>query len=158
MLSSPQFYNQYVQMPSADDPVPEFIQNNPKFFPFFKDALGAVDGTYIHCMPSADQRDLARNRKGFMSQNCLAICSFTLRFLYFVAGWDGSTADASMYVDSRLTDLPVPEGRYYLADAGFGMCGTLLLPYSGIRYHLQEWEKANKRYKFCNQITCLFCY
>jgi hypothetical protein len=96
-------------------------------------------------MPSAKERDLARNRKGFMSQNCLAICSFDLHFLYFVAGWDGSTADATMFVDSRVTDLPVPDGRYYLADAGFGSCSALILPYSGVRYHLKEWERADKR-------------
>ncbi|KAJ3792023.1 hypothetical protein GGU11DRAFT_644594, partial [Lentinula aff. detonsa] len=62
-LSSPRFYNQYVQMPSVDAPIPDFIQNNSKFFPFFSGALGAVDGTHIHCMPSAIQRDLARNWK-----------------------------------------------------------------------------------------------
>ncbi|KAE9407628.1 hypothetical protein BT96DRAFT_764015, partial [Gymnopus androsaceus JB14] len=62
-LSSPGFYNQYVRMPGVNAPVPDFIRNNPKFFPFFAGALGAVDGTHIHCMPSAAQRDLARNRK-----------------------------------------------------------------------------------------------
>ncbi|KAF5376797.1 hypothetical protein D9757_009487 [Collybiopsis confluens] len=129
----------------ADDPVPDFILNNPKFYPFFENALGAVDGTHIVCVPSAAQRDLARNRKGFMSQNCLAICSFSLRFLYFVGGWDGSAADASIYVDSRMTDLPVPHGKYFLADSGFGTCGTLLLPYSGVRYHLKEWARADMR-------------
>lgn len=143
MLSSPGFYDQYVKLPTVDKPVSEFIMNNQKFYPFFAGTLGAVDGTHIACMPSGEQCDLARNCKGFMSQNCLAICSFTLRFLYFVAGWDGSTADASKYVDSRITNLPVLEGRYYLADAGFGTCSTPLLPYSGICYHLKEWEKAN---------------
>ncbi len=151
-LSSPDFYNQYVQLPTIDAPVPDFIHNNTKYFPFFEGAIGAVDGTHMSCMPSANQRELARNRKGFMSQNCV-ICSFSLHFLYFVAGWDGSAADASIYVDSCVTDLPVPEGRYYLADTGFGTCTTLMLPYSGVCYHLKEWEKANAWYV---SITVIF--
>ena len=40
----------------------------------------------------------------------------------------------------------VPEGKYYLADAGFGACDQLLLPYRGVRYHLAEWGRANVRY------------
>ncbi|KIK66371.1 hypothetical protein GYMLUDRAFT_157530, partial [Collybiopsis luxurians FD-317 M1] len=57
----------YVQMPTHNNPVPDFIHNNPKFFPFFKDALGTVDGTLIVCVPNAEQRDLAQNCKDFMS-------------------------------------------------------------------------------------------
>ncbi|KAJ3729920.1 hypothetical protein C8R42DRAFT_561220, partial [Lentinula raphanica] len=62
-LSAPGFYNRYVQLPAQDEPVPDFIRSNKKFFPFFKGALGAVDGTHITCIPSAAHRDLARNRK-----------------------------------------------------------------------------------------------
>ncbi|KAJ3991095.1 hypothetical protein F5050DRAFT_1539800, partial [Lentinula boryana] len=62
-LSSPDFYNQYVQLPPSDEPIPDFIRTNKKFFPFFVGALGAVDGTHITCLPSAAQRDLAQNRK-----------------------------------------------------------------------------------------------
>ncbi|KAJ3755866.1 hypothetical protein EV360DRAFT_24453, partial [Lentinula raphanica] len=62
-LSGSEFYNRYVRMPLPDDALSDFILSNSKFYPFFKDALGAVDGTHITCIPSADQRDLARNRK-----------------------------------------------------------------------------------------------
>jgi hypothetical protein len=36
-----------------------------------------------------------------------------------------------MFHDARLTDLPVPHGKYYLADAGFQICDALLIPYRG---------------------------
>ena len=52
-FSSPSFYNDCVRLPSVDTPVPSKIQNNPKFYPFFKDTLGAIDGTHINCCPSA---------------------------------------------------------------------------------------------------------
>lgn len=81
-----------------------------------------------------------------MSQNCLAVCSFGFRFLYFISGFEGSIADATMYMHSRLMDFAIPVGKYYLADAGFALCDTLLVPYRGVWYHLAEWGRANTRY------------
>lgn len=145
-LSSPSFYQKYVQLPNINDlQVEDFIQSNPKFSPYFNGAIGAMDGTHIDCCPSAADRHAARNRKGGISQNCLACVSFSMKFLYFVSGWEGSTADATMYSYSRQVDLHIPENKYYLADAGFGICDSLLVPYRGVRYHLAEWGRANTR-------------
>jgi hypothetical protein len=69
-----------------------------------------------------------------------------MRFLYFLSGWEGSAADATMYSHSRLTDLSIPVGKFYLADAGFGLCDALLVPYRGVRYHLAEWGWADTRF------------
>jgi hypothetical protein len=69
-----------------------------------------------------------------------------MRFQYIISGFDGCTADASMFNEARLSDFHIPEGKYYLADAGFGMCNALLIPYRGIRYHLAEWGRANVWY------------
>ncbi|KAJ6486632.1 hypothetical protein C8R45DRAFT_775323, partial [Mycena sanguinolenta] len=46
-VSSAPFYTFYVHLPTISDPLPPSIQNNPKWFPFFKDALGSMDGTHI---------------------------------------------------------------------------------------------------------------
>ena len=81
-----------------------------------------------------------------MTQNCLAICGFDMKFLYMFSGWDGSASDSTMFHDARFTDLPVLLGKYYLADAGFPICETLLIPYRGVRYHLAEWGRARLRY------------
>lgn len=105
-----------------------------------------MDGTHINCCPSAIDRQAARNRKGGISQNCLACVSFSMRFLYFLSGWEGSVANGTMYSRSRLVDLRIPQGKFYLADAGFGVCDSLLVPYHGVRYHLAEWGRANIRY------------
>lgn len=101
-----------------------------------------MDGSHINCCPSAADRQAARNRKGGVSQNCLACVSFGMRFLYILSGWEGSVADATMYTHSRFTDLTIPPGKYYLADAGFGICDSLLVPYRGVRYHLAEWART----------------
>jgi hypothetical protein len=145
-LSSSQFYNQFVRLPHADDPVHPLILNNPKYHPFFQDTIGAMDGTHIACSPSAAERDAARNRKGGVSQNTLACCSFDMRFQYMLSGWEGSAADATLFHNARHIDLRIPEGKYYLADAGFGVCDHLLVPYRGVRYHLAEWGRASVRY------------
>lgn len=112
--------------------------------------LGALDGTHINCFTSSADRHAARDRKGGVSQNCLAVCTFGFRFLYFISGFDGSAADATMFMHSRLMDFFIPAGKYYLADAGFAMCDTLLVPFRGVRYHLAEWGRAAVRYVKCS--------
>ena len=48
--------------------------------------------------------------------------------------------DACVYKDALLNGLDIPEGKYYLADAGFLCCEELLIPYHGRWYHLAEWS------------------
>jgi len=69
-----------------------------------------------------------------------------MKFIYLVSGWEGSAADATMYAHSRLSDLTIPPGKFYLADAGFGVCDSLLVPFRGVHYHLAEWGCADARY------------
>ncbi|KXN87207.1 hypothetical protein AN958_09065 [Leucoagaricus sp. SymC.cos] len=99
-FSSLPFYSKYVQLPQVDDPTPKFIQSQCKFAQFFGGAIGAMDGTYISCCPSAADCAAAQNQKGDISQNCLAYVSFSMRFLYLVSGWKGSTADTTIYSQS----------------------------------------------------------
>ena len=46
------FYNKYVPLPPADVVPPEFWIN-PKFFPYFKGCLGAVDGSLLNAFVSS---------------------------------------------------------------------------------------------------------
>ncbi|KIK15624.1 hypothetical protein PISMIDRAFT_39956, partial [Pisolithus microcarpus 441] len=119
------------------------IANNPKFYPFFKDAIGAIDGTHIACVPSANKRDLMHNWKGFLSQNCLIACSFNGLITYILGGWEGSVADAMVYHNAHLWDLAIPDGCYYLTDAGFPSTLQLLVLYHGQCYYLAEWGRAS---------------
>jgi len=139
IFSSPPFYTAYVALPTDSMPSSPVIASNPKFSPFFDDALGAIDGTHIACTPAAEDRHAARNRKGFLSQNCLAICNFDLLFIYFLSGWEGSASDSAIYNYTCMADLQIPWNKYYLADAGFASCNELLTPYRRTRYHLVEW-------------------
>ena len=145
-FSSHPFYTTNVRLPRADDPASPTIRENPKLWPYFKDALGALDGSHIHSSPPLNERAACRNRKGFLSQNCLFGCSFEFKFVYALTGWEGSATDARVYEDALLNGLDIPEGKYYLADAGFPSCEKLLVPYRSTRYHLAEWGRARVRY------------
>jgi hypothetical protein len=133
------FYNRYISLPDEDAACPPEIRSNPKLYPYFKDIIGALDGTHIQSCPSAAQRQAARDRKGNVSQNCLAACNFAMHFLYMVTGWEGSATDGTIYNHAHLHDFQIPTGKMYLADAGFEICETLLVPYHSVRYHLAEW-------------------
>lgn len=123
--------------PDPHSPIPPEIRNSPEFYPFFYGALGAIGGTHIICISSAADRDATRNDKGVLTQNCLAACSFDLRFTYFSSGRE-ATAGSTFFNEACLRDFDIPRGRYYLADDGFGSSEGLLIPYRGVSYHLSE--------------------
>ena len=147
-FSSDPFYGKYVRLPGASSPVLPQIRHNPKFWSFFKDALGALDGSHFASAPPPAQRPFCRNRKGFVSQNCLMACSFDLLFVYAMTGWEGSANDAHIWEDAHSKNLIIPEGKYYLADAGYPSCKELITPYQNVCYHLAEWVHAGVRYEF----------
>ncbi|XP_068638499.1 protein ALP1-like [Aristolochia californica] len=71
----------------------------------------------------------------------MVACTFDMQFTYILTGWEGSAAD-SRVLKSALTrqdKLYVPEGKYYLVDAGYANLPGFLAPYRGTRYHLQEF-------------------
>ena len=61
-------------------------------------------------------------------------------------GGEGSAADSRVFEDACSTDLTVPEGCYYLGDAGYAISDLLLVPYCGVRYHIKEWGQTRQRY------------
>ena len=148
IFSSQPFYNRHVRRSTANDPVSPKLHGSGKLWPFFRGCLGAIDGSHIHISPPASVQSLYRNRKGFLSQNCLFICNFDMLFTYVLSGWEGSATDSRVWADALAKGFSnsVPEGFYYLADAGFPHCKELLIPFPGVRYHLQEWGAAGVRY------------
>jgi hypothetical protein len=58
------------------------------------------------------------NRKGFISQNVLGAVDLDEKFIYILAGWEGSAADSRVLYDALTKDFVVPVGKYFLADAG----------------------------------------
>jgi hypothetical protein len=128
LLSLP-FYDTYVQLPDKNYSTPNEVSSNSKLSPYFDNVLGDTDGTQISCLPSSEERESSCNCKGGITQYILVCCSFDLRFQYFLSGADGASSDATLFIDAYTSDLRVPLGRYYLADAGFAACDSLIIPY-----------------------------
>jgi len=143
IFSSPPFYMSHITQTVPYNSFFHPLSGNPKLWPFFKHALGAIDGSHIHFTAPSDLQPAYWNRKGFISQNCLFCCTFDLCFTYILSGWEESAANAWVYHDAITTDLVIPDGWYYLTDAGFPHCDQLLVPYWGVRYHLAEWRRVS---------------
>ena len=62
------------------------IQNNPRFFPWFEDFIGAIDGTHVRASVPIEIQDRFRGRKGGTTQNVLAAVDFDAKFTYVLAG------------------------------------------------------------------------
>jgi hypothetical protein len=56
-----------------------------------------------------------RNRKGTISQNILAVCDFNIKFVYILAGWEGSAHDSRVLLDAQARKgFKTPTGKYWL--------------------------------------------
>uniref|UniRef100_A0A5B6YSQ4 Uncharacterized protein n=1 Tax=Davidia involucrata TaxID=16924 RepID=A0A5B6YSQ4_DAVIN len=152
---------EFFQPPGSD--IPPEIREDPRYYPYFKDCVGAVDGIHFPVMVGVDEQGPFRNKNGFLSQNVLAACSFDMKFHYVLAGWEGSAADLRV-LNSALTrrnKLQVPEGRYYLVDSKYANIPGFIAPYHGAPYGLIEFgggpqdakELFNHRHSLLHSVT-----
>lgn len=111
----------------------------------FNGCIGAIDGTHIPAfIPSRYQRRFY-NRKSNITQNVFAAVGIDGRFLYVLAGAEGSMNDASLFVQTQKSRrFRIPSNRFFLGDAGFGMAKGIITPYPNTRYHLQDWAAAER--------------
>uniref|UniRef100_A0A803KZ00 Transposase n=2 Tax=Chenopodium quinoa TaxID=63459 RepID=A0A803KZ00_CHEQI len=107
----------------------------------FQNCLGALDGTFIKVHVPNEDRGRYRTRKGNLAMNVLGVCTPNMEFVFVLPGWEGSAHDGRVLRDaiSRPNGLKVPQGCYFLVDAGYTNCDGFLAPYKGHRYHLKEW-------------------
>jgi hypothetical protein len=139
-------HKEVVRQPQSSDPTPSEIRTNPKLYPYFKDCIGAVDGTHIAVKVPTAICATWRNRKGFFSQNVFTACSFNLRFTFVYPGWEGSAHDSTIAGDAYFKGLwQPPRGKYFLADAGYPANDFYLTPYNKVRYHLREQATTSQR-------------
>lgn len=156
--------SKYIKLPGADTLTPTEITLNTKLYPYFKDCIGAIDGSLVPARVAAGKNSFAyRCRKGFTAKIILAVCSFDLTFRYVLAGWEGAANDSGVLDDALskgfsiqfpncyyLTDsgegftIQSPN-RYCLADAGYGLTPNFLKPYRRIRYHLKEFSLGDQK-------------
>ncbi|KAL6563574.1 hypothetical protein OROGR_002533 [Orobanche gracilis] len=98
-------------MAKPSSTTPQKIRENTRFYPYFKDCVGAIDGTHIPAIIVGRDTSSYRNRHGTISQNVPAACDFDLKFIYVLSGWEGSAHDSKVLSDalSRRNSLKVPQ-------------------------------------------------
>ncbi|KAL5566317.1 hypothetical protein UlMin_029481 [Ulmus minor] len=137
---------EFLQQPHVSTP-PEILENR-RFYPYFQDCIGVIDGMHIPAHVPAKDQSRFRNRKGVFSQNVLAACTFDLKFIFIYPGWEGSAADSRVLravLDDPDQNFPqIQQGKYYLVDTGYSNTEGFIAPYQGVRYHHHEFKGANQ--------------
>ncbi|XP_028109987.1 uncharacterized protein LOC114308582 [Camellia sinensis] len=130
--------------PHNEDEISAKILNDRRFFPWFKDCIGAIDGTLVDAWVPAARQNTFRGRKATVAQNVLAACDFDMFFIFINSRWEGSAHNDAILVDlitrADLHFSHPPHGKYYLVDAGFTNMPGFLAPYRSQQYHLQEFH------------------
>ncbi|KAK2421380.1 hypothetical protein QL285_032017 [Trifolium repens] len=124
------------------------IRNSSRFYPYFKDCIGVIDGMHIPAHVPAKDQSRFRNKKGILSQNVLAACTFDLQFIFIYPGWEGSVSDSRVLravLDDPDQNFPqIPQGKYYLVDQGYLNTEGFIAPFHGVRYQPFEFRGANQ--------------
>ncbi|CAM0907444.1 unnamed protein product [Alopecurus aequalis] len=134
----------FVRPRSIDEPHPKFAMDD-RFFPYFKNCIGAIDGSHVPVTISSHLQAPWRNRKGSLSQNVMIACDFDLNITFISCGWEGSATDARVLSSAILKGFHVPNGKFYLVDGGYANTQSFLAPYRGVLYHLKEWGHGRRR-------------
>ncbi|XP_047044345.1 uncharacterized protein LOC124648670 [Lolium rigidum] len=140
----PVLSRRFLKPPIIDHPHPR-IANDDRFFPYFENCIGAIDGTHVPISISPHLAAPFRNRKGTLSHNVMIVSDFDLNVTYISCGWEGSATDARVLRSAKATGFTVPPGKFYLVDGGYANTEKFLAPYRGVRYHLKEWGHGHHR-------------
>jgi hypothetical protein len=72
----------------------------------------------------------------------LDACDFEMKFIYVLAGWEGSAAGSALLTDTVHKGLlHIAPGKYYLTNAGY----DLAHPFVASDYHLREWVQRSQK-------------
>lgn len=145
---------EFLQLPPVSTPL-QILESN-RFYPYFEDCIGVIDGMRIPAHVPAKDQSRFRNRKGILTQNVLAACTLDLQFIFVYPGWEGSATDSrvlrAVLDDPDQNFPPIPEGKYYLVDTGYVNTDGFIAPFPGIRYHLPEYRGANLLPRNANEL------
>ncbi|XP_059627200.1 protein ALP1-like [Cornus florida] len=168
----------HIIAPSNFSMIPNKIRESSRFYPYFKHCVGAIDGTHIPATLPASTQLPFRGRKGYTTQNVMAVCDFDMRFTYVLAGWEGSANDSRILnecTENEAMNFPAPPaGKYYLVNSGYANKPGYLAPFRGHTYHFQEYRRTRQPrgqeemrfailramppYKFSTQVLIVMAY
>ncbi|KAL2518335.1 hypothetical protein Adt_14582 [Abeliophyllum distichum] len=80
-------------------------------YPFFKDCIGAIDGTHIAAWAPESRQTSFRGRKTNITQNVMLVFDFDMKFSFVYTGWEGTANDSRVFVDAvtrSSNNFPMP--------------------------------------------------
>lgn len=98
------------------------LKNDDRYWPFFKDCVGALDETHIQVRPPSHSIEKYRGRMLEPTMNVLDICNFDIKFIYAYVGVHGRAHDTKVlnYFTRNEPSFPhPPSGDYYLVESGY---------------------------------------
>ncbi|XP_059642983.1 uncharacterized protein LOC132284866 [Cornus florida] len=99
-----------IRSPQSND-VPSHILHNPKYYPWFKNCIGAIDRTHISVFAPVSKQTPYRGKKSIVTQNVMCVCSFDMLFTFVYAGWEGTANDSRVFIDAitrAVARFPIP--------------------------------------------------
>ncbi|CAN0925211.1 hypothetical protein LINGRAHAP2_LOCUS34622 [Linum grandiflorum] len=102
------------------------------------DCIGAIDGVHIDAVIPTDQQTPFRGCKTTTTQNVMCVCSFDMRFTYVMAGWEGTTNDSRIVLETASN----PNNQFPMPPLGMVQIflATLQFPFKDFKlfftYHL----------------------
>ncbi|KAL5749108.1 hypothetical protein ACOSP7_023711 [Xanthoceras sorbifolium] len=98
-----------------------YIRSNRKYWPYFKDCIGAIDGTHVRVSLPVDEQIPYIGRKGIPTQNIMAICGFDMFFTFVWPRWEVIAHDTHFLKALRNTELKFPKPSDVLLSVCFGV-------------------------------------
>ncbi|KAF5184972.1 nuclease [Thalictrum thalictroides] len=86
--------------PDMNSTHPYIRSKGNKYYPWFKNCIGALDGMHISALPTGSKQIPYRGRKTVPTQNVMCACDFDMCFTSVVAGWEGTTNDSRILNES----------------------------------------------------------
>jgi hypothetical protein len=77
--------------------VPSKIRDDERYWPYFKDCNGAIDGTLVLVKIFLSKQIPYISRKVIHTQNVMVVCDFCMCFTFVWAGWEGTVHDTRIF-------------------------------------------------------------
>ncbi|KAH7851129.1 hypothetical protein Vadar_007664 [Vaccinium darrowii] len=158
----------FVIRPPDLEVTPPEILNDGRYYPWFKDCVGAIDGTHIDAWASESREVAYRGRKSRKTQNVMAVCSFDMKFTYIFPGWEGSAHNGRVFLsvvtnlDYKFPNPPIimaGSKSYYVVFKGFilgiydswAACSRQVIGFKGAIYKkYPSWDEAYTAWRIHN--------
>jgi hypothetical protein len=85
------------------------IRDDERYWPYFKDYIGAIDGTHMPVKISPSKQIPYIGRKWTPTQNVMAVYDFCMCFTFGWVGWEGTAHDTRIFLEAiRKEELQFP--------------------------------------------------